>query len=139
MLAASVTLCELARSTSIYISTVLGIRPVRTWMSSRCSGSHGHQSRQPCCYDPQRHYDAQTSWVRGSLYHSFYSKESILRLDPIANNIAAATFGVVNAGKVRTADMGGERHVLSTWNLIKRDPAGSATTSEFTSEVIKNL
>jgi isocitrate dehydrogenase (NAD+) len=45
-----------------------------------------------------------------------------LGLDSIANNIAAATFGVINAAKVRTADMG-----------------GSATTSEFTSEVIKHL
>jgi len=45
-----------------------------------------------------------------------------LGLDHIANNIASSTFSVINAGKVRTADMG-----------------GSATTSEFTSEVIKNL
>ncbi|KAJ7228586.1 mitochondrial NAD-dependent isocitrate dehydrogenase subunit 1 precursor [Mycena pura] len=45
-----------------------------------------------------------------------------LGLDPIANQIAAATFQVINAGKVRTADMG-----------------GSATTSEFTSAVIKSL
>ncbi|KAF9652181.1 hypothetical protein BDM02DRAFT_3137716 [Thelephora ganbajun] len=45
-----------------------------------------------------------------------------LGLDSIANNIASATFNVINAGKVRTADMG-----------------GSATTSEFTAEVIKNL
>jgi len=45
-----------------------------------------------------------------------------LGLDSIANNIAAATFDVINAGSVRTADMG-----------------GSATTSEFTSAVIKNL
>jgi isocitrate dehydrogenase (NAD+) len=45
-----------------------------------------------------------------------------LGLDQLANNIAASTFDVVNAGKVRTADMG-----------------GSATTSEFTAEIIKNL
>ncbi|KAK0242677.1 hypothetical protein EDD85DRAFT_785734 [Armillaria nabsnona] len=44
------------------------------------------------------------------------------RLDSIANNIASATFGVINEGKVRTVDMG-----------------GSATTSEFTSAIIKNL
>ena len=29
-------------------------------------------------------------------------------LDHLANNIASATFDVINAGKVRTADMGGE-------------------------------
>ncbi len=29
------------------------------------------------------------------------------RLDSIANNIASATFDVINAAKVRTADMGG--------------------------------
>ncbi|EMD40760.1 mitochondrial NAD-dependent isocitrate dehydrogenase subunit 1 precursor [Gelatoporia subvermispora B] len=45
-----------------------------------------------------------------------------LGLDNLANNIASATFGVVNGGKVRTADMG-----------------GSATTSDFTAAVIKNL
>ncbi|KAG6915012.1 isocitrate dehydrogenase (NAD(+)) idh1 [Tephrocybe rancida] len=45
-----------------------------------------------------------------------------LGLDPIANNIASATFDVINSGKVRTADIG-----------------GSATTSEFTSAVIQKL
>ena len=29
-------------------------------------------------------------------------------LDHLANNIASATFGVINEGKVRTADMGGK-------------------------------
>lgn len=45
-----------------------------------------------------------------------------LGLDSIADSIASATFGVINAGRVRTADM-----------------AGAASTSEFTAEVIKNL
>ncbi|KAI0307151.1 hypothetical protein B0F90DRAFT_1807826 [Multifurca ochricompacta] len=45
-----------------------------------------------------------------------------LGLDHIANNIASATFQVLNAGRVKTADMG-----------------GSSTTSEFTAAVIKNL
>ncbi|KAI9452090.1 hypothetical protein F5148DRAFT_526776 [Russula earlei] len=45
-----------------------------------------------------------------------------LGLDHIANNIASATFQVLNAGKIKTADMG-----------------GSSTTSEFTAAVIKNL
>ncbi|EIN10454.1 hypothetical protein PUNSTDRAFT_64676 [Punctularia strigosozonata HHB-11173 SS5] len=45
-----------------------------------------------------------------------------LGLDQLANNIAASTFDVINAGKVRTPDLG-----------------GSATTSEFTAEIIKNL
>ncbi|EKM59226.1 uncharacterized protein PHACADRAFT_113604 [Phanerochaete carnosa HHB-10118-sp] len=45
-----------------------------------------------------------------------------LGLDHLANNIASATFDVINGGKVRTADMG-----------------GSANTSEFTDAVIKNL
>ena len=31
-----------------------------------------------------------------------------LGLDSIANSIASATFDVINGGKVRTADMGGE-------------------------------
>jgi isocitrate dehydrogenase (NAD+) len=45
-----------------------------------------------------------------------------LGLDHIANNIASATFQVLNDGRVKTADMG-----------------GSATTHEFTGAVIKNL
>lgn len=44
-------------------------------------------------------------------------------LDSIANNIASATFEVLNGGKVRTADMAG----------------GSATTSDFTAAIIKAL
>lgn len=32
---------------------------------------------------------------------------ALCSLDPVANNIAAATFDVINKGKVRTADMGG--------------------------------
>ncbi|KAG2116111.1 uncharacterized protein F5147DRAFT_676014 [Suillus discolor] len=45
-----------------------------------------------------------------------------LGLDSIANSIASATFDVINAGEVRTADMG-----------------GAATTSEFTNAIIKKL
>ena len=45
-----------------------------------------------------------------------------LGLDTIANNIAAATFEVINEGKVRTADMG-----------------GSSSTSDFTGAIIKKL
>ncbi|KAF5390684.1 hypothetical protein D9757_002724 [Collybiopsis confluens] len=45
-----------------------------------------------------------------------------LGLDNLANSIATATFDVIDSGKVRTADMG-----------------GSATTSDFTSAVIKNI
>ena len=43
-------------------------------------------------------------------------------LGHMANNIASATFSVLNAGKVRTPDMG-----------------GADTTHAFTAEVIKNL
>jgi isocitrate dehydrogenase (NAD+) len=50
------------------------------------------------------------------------SNSGYLSLDVIANNIASATFNVINDGKVRTADMG-----------------GSATTSEFTSAIIDKL
>jgi len=45
-----------------------------------------------------------------------------LGLDSIANSIATATFDVLNAKKVRTADMG-----------------GTATTSDFTAAVIQHL
>lgn len=37
-------------------------------------------------------------------------------LDPIANNIASATFDVINAGKVRTADMGGKQKPVQIVN-----------------------
>jgi isocitrate dehydrogenase (NAD+) len=45
-----------------------------------------------------------------------------LGLDKMANSIAGATFDVINAGKIRTPDMG-----------------GSATTSDFTAAIIKQL
>jgi len=45
-----------------------------------------------------------------------------LGLDKMANSIAGATFDVINAGKIRTRDMG-----------------GSATTSDFTAAIIKQL
>ncbi|KAH9853505.1 hypothetical protein C2E23DRAFT_108038 [Lenzites betulinus] len=66
-----------------------------------------------------------------------------LGLDHLANNIASATFDVINAGKVRTADMGGKIHVPDAANTpgahIRSALTGSATTSEFTAAVIKNL
>jgi isocitrate dehydrogenase (NAD+) len=40
------------------------------------------------------------------------------RLDSIANNIATATFGVINNGKVRTADMGGMRYIQYIENFV---------------------
>lgn len=49
-------------------------------------------------------------------------RKSPFSLDSIANNIATATYDVINTGKVRTKDMGGE-----------------ASTSDFTGAVISNL
>lgn len=43
-------------------------------------------------------------------------------LDHIANSIATATFDVLSSGKVKTVDVG-----------------GTATTTDFTAAVIKNL
>jgi isocitrate dehydrogenase (NAD+) len=68
-------------------------------------------------------------WLSDELCHS---------LDSIANSIAAATFDVINAGEVRTADMGGEWIVLSEY-LYSNLVLGAATTSEFTAAVIKKL
>ena len=63
-------------------------------------------------------------------------------LDNLANNIASATFDVINAGKVRTADMGGKFQSpipnSRIWNSLSLI-LGSATTSEFTAAVIKNI
>jgi isocitrate dehydrogenase (NAD+) len=67
------------------------------------------------------------------LIHLTYS------LDHIANTIASATFQVLNAGRVRTADMSGRSLVSfgeSTHYILT---TGSSTTSEFTAAVIKNL
>ena len=40
------------------------------------------------------------------------------RLDSIANSIASATFGVINGGKVRTADMGGQYPFIFLMKLV---------------------
>ena len=64
----------------------------------------------------------------------------ISSLDNIANKIASATFQVLNAGRVKTADMGGKSLVSSVESFIPLSRrAGSSTTSEFTAAVIKNL
>lgn len=96
----------------------LGIRSLRTWMPSRCPRPYGYQPCQPSCYDPQRNNDAQASRVRHHLFNTYENIliEDIIRLDPIANNIAGATFDVINAGKVRTADMGGVYLLQSNFN-----------------------
>jgi isocitrate dehydrogenase (NAD+) len=61
-------------------------------------------------------------------------------LDPIANSIASATFNVINEGKVRTADMGGELHDFSRHlSCYKQHFEGSATTSDFTAAIIQKL
>ncbi|KAF8484752.1 hypothetical protein DFH94DRAFT_247080 [Russula ochroleuca] len=63
-----------------------------------------------------------------------------LGLDHIANKIASATFQVLNAGTVKTADMGGKSLVSSGESFIPLSRrTGSSTTSEFTAAVIKNL
>jgi len=49
-------------------------------------------------------------FVYGNSSKAFHINISTVkyRLAPLANNIASATFNVINDGKVRTADMGGE-------------------------------
>lgn len=46
-------------------------------------------------------------YLGSSLYRRLRWFLSSLSLDNLANSIASATFGVINEGKVRTADMGG--------------------------------
>ncbi|KAG1836184.1 hypothetical protein DFJ58DRAFT_819324 [Suillus subalutaceus] len=66
---------------------------------------------------------AMTSWVCCPAWPCSHISYTLLpSLDSIANSIASATFDVINAGEVRTADMG-----------------GGATTSEFTNAIIKKL
>lgn len=64
-----------------------------------------------------------------------------LGLDSIANSIATATFDVLNARKVRTADLGGAYLLVRlSETLSKRGPSiGTNTTSDFTAAVIQNL
>lgn len=64
---------------------------------------------------------------------------SFRSLDSIANSIASATFDVINAGEIRTADMGGEYFPMVCLASFSRCFAGAATTSEFTSAIIKKL
>lgn len=43
---------------------------------------------------------------------------SLSRLDSIADSIASSTFGVINKGQIRTADMGGKNsHFLHTYEI----------------------
>lgn len=92
-------------------------------MSSRREGHHGHQQGQPRCHDPLRHHDAQASWVWFlEPFHLSTHTHSIAlpSLDHIANNIASATFEVINSTKVRTADMGGTCLCLA-WLIVNDD------------------
>jgi isocitrate dehydrogenase (NAD+) len=64
-------------------------------------------------------------------------------LDNLANTIASATFDVINSGEVRTADMGGTCSLhLAVGTIVEHIIwlfPGAATTSEFTSAIIKKL
>ena len=113
-------------------------------MPSRRERHHGTRSCKPGCDDSLRDYDAPTSRVRALLHPGPDTNLSYRNtsLDHIANKIASATFQVLNAGRVKTADMGGKSLIGSSSGgllipLLQR--AGSSTTSEFTAAVIKNL
>jgi hypothetical protein len=112
-------------------------------MPSRRERHHGSRSGKPGCDDSLRDHDAPTSRVRALLHPGPDTNLSFCTsLDHIANNIASATFQVLNAGRVKTADMGGKSLVGSSSGgslvqLFQR--SGSSTTSEFTAAVIKNL
>lgn len=60
------------------------------------------------------------------------------RLDSMADSIASSTLGVINNGQIRTADMGGKWPSQVFLHRITVVP-GTASTSDFTAEVIKNL
>jgi isocitrate/isopropylmalate dehydrogenase len=69
------------------------------------------------------------------------------RLDSHANAIADSVFDVINSGKVKTPDMGGTFSFLSfsfcyiclILSLSSLSILGTATTSDFTTAVTKNL
>ena len=56
----------------------------------------------------------------------------------MADSIASSTLGVINNGQIRTADMGGKWPSQVFLHRITVVP-GTASTSDFTAEVIKNL
>lgn len=87
-----------------------------------------------------RHLGYASSSNRGVLHRTECHGD--FSLDHLANSVASATFDVINAGKVRTADMGGKLHFPDyAGSSVPHDVfvTGSATTSEFTAAVIKNL
>ena len=79
-------------------------------MPSRRERHHGSRSGKPGRDDSLRDHDAPTSRVRALLHPRPDTNLSYgnISLDPIANKIASATFQVLNAGRVKTADMGGK-------------------------------
>ena len=83
-------------------------------MPSRRERHHGSRSGKPGCDGSLRDYDAPTSRVSALLHRGPDTNLSYTSLDHIANKIAAATFEVLNAGRVKTADMGGKSLIDSS-------------------------
>ena len=75
------------------------------------------------------------------LFITYIDSHLSASLDDSANNVAKATFDVIEEATVRTADMGGNGIVflfqLSFYNVMIE--TGSATTSEFTEAILKKL
>jgi hypothetical protein len=89
-------------------------------MPSRRERHHGSRSGKPGCDDSLRDHDAPTSRVRALLHLGPDTNLSYCNtsLDHIANKIADATFRVLNAGRVKTADMGGKSLIGSSSGLL---------------------
>lgn len=80
-------------------------------MSSCCERYHGSRSGKPSRDDSFGNHDAPPSRVRCFKFLVVTSNNDPSwshSLDHIANNIASATFQVLNEGRVKTADMGGK-------------------------------
>lgn len=104
-------------SLNTIITSFPGVRSLRAWMPSRCQGHHGYQPRQPRSHDPFVDNDVEALGVSTPRSRPIANSLSgFLSLDNLANNIASATFDVINSGKVRTADMGGEYLISSYLN-----------------------
>ena len=117
-----------------------GICLVRTWMSPCRSRSHGHKSRQPVCYDPQCDNDASTPRVcilLLSISMTNTPRQALMRLQIVLLPRHLGSSTLEQSGQLIWAVS-----TIYVFNLTQNPDIrhrGSATTSEFTAEIIKNL
>lgn len=128
-----------------------GIRALRAWMPPCRQGHHGHQPCKPCRYDPQFHHDAQAPWVSHTSYRarSWLLIRSFLFTVSTTSQTASRAQRSTSSTPARSAPQTWPVSLLSFPLPLARSDSvqlmavypspGSATTSEFTAAVIKNI